>query len=709
MANKKWFLPLIFCSLVSSQLSFSQGSSDLELLDAKDLELLEQGTPDLDISEIEEVDDLESLKNDVGENVFNEKKEKNEEIKKDNAIYINDDVDFVFDKENSAIVNEGEKEKGQSPRAPLIFDVGQEEKKLLEISKFLETKIPDTEWEEISNQSKEEKYVVQEGDYLWKISESLFGSGFYYSKIWAMNPHITNPHEIEPGMVLVFNSGTSDEFPNVSFGEFENAPAEKNISKKSTRGFNLDRFGDESKPGWLEERQKLIDQGVFFQFASEETFDDLRELGEFAIRDEYRKYEPPVPEILIQEPGDEYDASGFDRASKIEYEVKEGFFLNSFLTTNVVQDLGTLTDKKDESIFVKSHEKVFVEFDKGVKVKPGDRFSIYTPEGKSSHPISDRTGYKYNIAAQIKAVRKQNNKWECLVTNLTGLVQRGARVTIFTPKIDKILQTFNRRSIEAAIIDSYRQTADGISFGDVVYIDRGRADGVEMGNVFEIYSFVDKGTDKRITPDPTYKIGELTVITLTDNFATALVTNSRVEIPMGSLALAKTEEQALREAKLKGKGFAGQVENMEARSLEELDVELNLNNLGDDLLDRVDKIQLTEDELQELERQEREKSVIKEHEKDLKELERLEGEIIDAEKSLNEAKVDEDKFLEQQDLDTIENNQKKQDANAFESVNDIEKEIGRKYLDQDLNEKENPYGLTEFDLEEIDELLNTEE
>ena len=28
-------------------------------------------------------------------------------------------------------------------------------------------------------------------------------------------------------------------------------------------------------------------------------------------------------------------------------------------------------------------------------------------------------------------------------------------------------------------------------------------------------------------------------------------------------------------------------------------------------------------------------------------------------------------------------------------------------MEEDLNSKDNPYGLTEFDLEEIDELLNT--
>ena len=38
----------------------------------------------------------------------------------------------------------------------------------------------------------------------------------------------------------------------------------------------------------------------------------------------------------------------------------------------------------------------------------------------------------------------------------------------------------------------------------------------------------------------------------------------------------------------------------------------------------------------------------------------------------------------------------------------VEQEVGRQYIDEDLNAKENPYGLSEFDLEELDELMNTE-
>lgn len=702
----------------------------IELLEIKDVEVLLNESVDtgvLNLSELEELDDLDSLKSDIVQDIFapakkkapvseayEASKEKSKSFSNTGTVDIDEVSDIIIDEEipNGTVVNDLsaiEKESAKNIfKKPEIFDLGKEEDSLLELSKFVESKIPAKEWNEINSGGKVEKYIVQEGDWLWKISQNLFGSGFYYSKIWSLNPHISNPHEIEPGMTLAFDSGSESEIPQVQVGSFQVAlGAKENTSMKSGKLFDFTDFGDSVEPPWLEERGKLIEQGVFFQFASLETYADLSEIGRVSLRSEYKKYEPPVPNIIISEPGEEYDDTGFDKNSKITFSVREGFFLNTFITTNIVQDLGEIEAKADYSVFIKKYERIFVRLDKSVKVKPGDNFSIYNPGGKISHSVSDRSGFKYTMTGQIKVIKKSGHLWECEVTDISGIIKRSDRITIFTPKIHKITKTFNRRKIEAAVIASFSDTANGLSFGDVLYLDRGRADGVEMGNVFDLHSFHDRGTGKRITTEPAYKIGEVTVISLSDNFSTALITSSKYEIPVGSIALSKTEEQASRITRLREGSVFNEIKGLEGKALEELDIELNLDNLSEDLLDQADKVQLTEDELEELERQEREKSIIKDHERDLKELERLEAEILEAETTLNERKVDEDKFLEQQDLDNVENNKEKKDSNAFESMNDVEQDIGRKYMDEDINGKENPYGLTEYDLEEIDELLNT--
>ncbi len=173
----------------------------------------------------------------------------------------------------------------------------------------------------------------------------------------------------------------------------------------------------------------------------------------------------------------------------------------------------------------------------------------------------------------------------------------------------------------------------------------------------------------------------------------------------GAIAITKTKEAHLREIGAKQIKHSGEGQLIGGKALEELDIELNLDNLNEDLLKHADSIRLTEDELAELERQEREKSVIRESERDLKALERLEREIEHAEKIINDANLDEDKLLESQSLDGIEKSQGNIDQDALD---EIEENLGKRYIDEDLNSKDNPYGLTEFDIEEIDELLNVE-
>lgn len=699
-----------------------EGADDaLELLEASDMELLKdrelldssQGQ-EFNISGLEEIDDLDSLKSDTESmEGFRTAPEMTKEQLIEKQLLEGDKDSTSKDpvKEEILVDEKGVSSEGQKVT---VFDVGPEEKKLLEFSKFVESKIPSREWNEIAVKSKEGSYTVQEGDWLWKISQELFGSGFYYSKIWSLNPHIKNPHEIKPGMVLLFSTGDADSMPDVKLSEFAEDALTNAMKQgpgvKKTRFFDFSQFGSlADEPPWLRQREKLISQGVYFQYASVETYDDLVNASGKEMTKEYMNYTPPFTQVVIEELGDTYDEHGFDKSSRIQFKYKEGFYLNTFVTTNIVIDLGKIDSMSGENIFAGKLNRVFVEFDDDLKIKPGDQFSVYSPMGKVSHKLSDRSGYRYQISAEVKTIRKINQLWECLVTEVTGLVKRGDRLTTYMPKINKIVKGFSKRNIEGTVIGAFRDRSSIFAPGDVVYLDRGRADGVELGTVFETYGFTDRGTEKKISYDPAYKTGEVVVITLTDNFATGVISLGIDEISLGTLVVSKTLEQAAKASRIKSHKLLKGVKKLESDALDELDVELNLDDISENILDKAASVKLTEDELDELERQEREKSVIKDHEKDLRELERLESELIDAEDKLKQAKLDEDQLLENQNLDHIEKDGTDAPVDAFMSLNEIEKEVGRKYMEQDLNSKENPYGLTEFDLEEIDELLNTEQ
>ncbi len=48
----------------------------------------------------------------------------------------------------------------------------------------------------------ENKYIVKEGDYLWKIALQAYGDGYAWVKIASFNK-LTNPNLIHPGNILI--------------------------------------------------------------------------------------------------------------------------------------------------------------------------------------------------------------------------------------------------------------------------------------------------------------------------------------------------------------------------------------------------------------------------------------------------------------------------------------------------------------------------
>jgi len=61
-------------------------------------------------------------------------------------------------------------------------------------------------------------YQVQKGDTLWDLSTRFWDDPFGWPEMWALNPHIHNPHWIFPGQVF-------DIPTDVSMSEIKDARA----------------------------------------------------------------------------------------------------------------------------------------------------------------------------------------------------------------------------------------------------------------------------------------------------------------------------------------------------------------------------------------------------------------------------------------------------------------------------------------------------
>ncbi|MBP9673882.1 MAG: LysM peptidoglycan-binding domain-containing protein [Bacteriovoracaceae bacterium] len=699
-------------------LTFDDGDDEEELNDLNTLGALGDNTTEAPAVEENKqenkIDDLDALKDDIGEVYFQRDEDKNiaKELLATPAPTVSKPVEKSVEiniPPKSEVPNFVEK-KEEIPEEQTIaidenniFQVGEVEQKLLEAAKIIGPKMTEAQWKQVTAPTKIERYKVVKNDWLFKISKRLFGTGFYYPKIWAINPYITNPHEIEPGMILLFNTGDADSMPTLALGTFEGL----DIPENSTMS-EFQKYGEDSMPAWLTERKNLMAEGNYFQFSTDYTLDDLLKKGTKAFNTEYRAYNPPYIPIIVDDPSKDRKWT-FDRSHKVNVKFKEGYSLNTFITTNIVQDFGFIESASEPSQFKSGFAKVFVRFNKDATVSQDEMFSIYHAQGSISAPFSDRKGYQYTIVGHIRAVKMlKENLWECEVTGANDLVNRADRVTVYTPKIERITKTFNSRVVEAAILKGYKNQQEGFSYGDIVYIDRGRADGLEMGNILNVYASHDQGTEKNIIREPAYKIGEMTVITLTDNFATGLVSNSNTPFQIGSISITKSKEDAAKDTRIKRHITWTDEKTLDQKAVKDLDVALNLDNVDKSILSTAAKIKLTDDEKRELERLERKKNFLSdEHYQDVATLEKIEKEIALAEDTLLERQQDDDKKLEELSLGSVEKEfADKVQSQEFDNINEIEKNYGRKYVDGNLNEKDNPYGLTPQDIERIDEMLD---
>ena len=159
---------------------FSDSSSEIASEDDLGLEGLEAEIDGIETSneptEQASADDLDSLKTDLGEIEFTLPEDIENEVKEVEKIESSETAKVKVIKEN-----DGSKESA------IIFNVGKEEKDLLEMAKSMQGKIPNSEWNEIAGASTKGTYEVQSGDWLWKISQKVFG----------LNPLLTASSEEE--------------------------------------------------------------------------------------------------------------------------------------------------------------------------------------------------------------------------------------------------------------------------------------------------------------------------------------------------------------------------------------------------------------------------------------------------------------------------------------------------------------------------------
>jgi hypothetical protein len=336
-------------------------------------------------------------------------------------------------------------------------------------------------------------YTVKPGDTLWDLSGRFLNNPWYWPKVWSYNPEITNPHWIYPGNLLRFFPGT-EEGPARVEPVAPPQPAEPTAEVEA--------------PKELEDMSKA-------------------DMGK------------------AQDYGEE-DAVAVTGPYKVGYVAPRGVLgrRDTFITQRELEESGVVSGAFEDKFLLSVTDRLYARFKDPAVPKVGQNYVIFRTVRPVEHPrTQERLGYQTSIIGTARAVAKDEKATTLVVSQASEAIERGDLVGPLAEKVLKMVpRRPNQRQMEGLIVSTERAATWLAAEHHLVFVDKGRADGVEEGNLFTVIRAGDPYgqpvglQDLSIREDlsyPTEDIGELLVVDAKENFSTALVVRSLRELFAG--------------------------------------------------------------------------------------------------------------------------------------------------------------------------------
>ncbi len=225
-----------------------------------------------------------------------------------------------------------------------------------------------------------------------------------------------------------------------------------------------------------------------------------------------------------------------------------------FLSPEEVSPWGRLFADETERIFLAEGDTVYVAFDKGHNVKPGDLFTVYKSSDELDHPLSGRDlGYVISFLGRVVLKREvKPDLYKAKIVESYSPMRVGDTLFPFT-WISPCVQLSNpewKRLKESEGFKIPVVAAKGLKkiMGQfsVVYMNHGLKHGIRRGNFFEIVAKAEADRPKEPTL-PDQALGYLLVLESRPNTSTGIVITARREFSSGAMLKAIDFNKELRD------------------------------------------------------------------------------------------------------------------------------------------------------------------
>jgi len=213
-----------------------------------------------------------------------------------------------------------------------------------------------------------------------------------------------------------------------------------------------------------------------------------------------------------------------------------------FVTEEELAESGVLAKSWEEKTLLMQGDRVYIAWQDQDAAQVGNTYVIYRTDRRISHPREGGTaGYLTRVLGTAKVVdaRPGAQYVTAVIQRSLSEIQRGDRIGPVAGELfHRVERTANQSEMQGYILATLEQNVHELGQGNLVFLDKGRADGLAEGNTLDVVRAGDGLDDDGYTPYydeelPPENIGSLMVVDVKDHTAAAVVVRSIREVRIG--------------------------------------------------------------------------------------------------------------------------------------------------------------------------------
>ena len=227
--------------------------------------------------------------------------------------------------------------------------------------------------------------------------------------------------------------------------------------------------------------------------------------------------------------------------------IRDRIQASGYITSKPIPSWGTIVRSKEGAANLSEGEVVYIQLERGKEVQAGDRFSIVRRGRPVTHPVTKKKlGFLVSAPGELTILERKNDIAIAKINKSYAVILSGDMIVPAKSNLSETVPIRTQKKIEGFVVFSPESTVS-ISEKEIVFIDRGSADGVIVGDLFSIYQRPARPQGRYGEPKeekkeiPLARVGEVVVVSVRPETSTGLVTRSLQPIYLGDLAVSGTE------------------------------------------------------------------------------------------------------------------------------------------------------------------------